>query len=428
MNQGAYTRRWLCVGSAALAAIFLATGLVPRAFAQRPTLKQLMSFAFPDELTAAAHGERVAWVFNIEGVRNVWVADGPGFNDARPVTHYREDDGRPIASLRLTPNGRTVVYARGSELNDQGEVADPNSLVIRPQQEVWAVDVDSGGQPRLLGKMDCQSEGCEDIRISPNGQMAAWAARGRIWVAPISGGFTAQAIGYVRGNNSDPRWSPNSEEIAFESDRGDHSFIAIYNFASREIHYMHPSFDRDELPRWSPDGRQIAFIRLPGIENKQPIIPLHVTQWAIWVGNPQTGAAHRIYDQNGNTLNDSYDWLHERVSFHFMSGNRIIFAGNMDGSEVHLKLPSKKIIPLGGYSAGLIHGKYKIDIQREMIMKEFSKVDLIVYGHSHMPFWGKFDNVYFLNPGSPTDKRYAPYNSVALLHVGDELTAEIIRL
>jgi putative phosphoesterase len=103
-------------------------------------------------------------------------------------------------------------------------------------------------------------------------------------------------------------------------------------------------------------------------------------------------------------------------------------AGNMDGSEVHLKLPSKKVLSLGGYSVGLIHGKYKIDVQQEMIMKEFERVDLIVYGHSHKPFWGKVGDVYFLNPGSPTDKRHAPYNSVALLHVGDELTAEIIRL
>ena len=103
-------------------------------------------------------------------------------------------------------------------------------------------------------------------------------------------------------------------------------------------------------------------------------------------------------------------------------------AGNMDSSEVHLKLPSKKIIPISGYSVGLIHGKYKIDVQREMIMKEFSAVNLIVYGHSHTPFWGKVGSVYFLNPGSPTDKRHAPYNSVALLHVGDELKAEIIRI
>lgn len=103
-------------------------------------------------------------------------------------------------------------------------------------------------------------------------------------------------------------------------------------------------------------------------------------------------------------------------------------AGNMDGSEVHLNLPYKKIVRLERYRAGLIHGKYKIDIQREMIRKEFDDVDLIVYGHSHTPFWGTVDGVYFLNPGSPTDKRYAPYNSVAILEVGDELKAEIIRI
>jgi putative phosphoesterase len=103
-------------------------------------------------------------------------------------------------------------------------------------------------------------------------------------------------------------------------------------------------------------------------------------------------------------------------------------AGNMDGSEVCLKLPYKKIILLGKFRTGLIHGKYKIEVQREMIRKEFDDVDLIVYGHSHTPFWGKENGVYFLNPGSPTDKRYAPYNSVAILEVGDELTAEIIRI
>lgn len=103
-------------------------------------------------------------------------------------------------------------------------------------------------------------------------------------------------------------------------------------------------------------------------------------------------------------------------------------AGNMDGSEAHLLLPHKKVIPLGIFSVGLIHGKYKMDIQKEMIRKEFDNVDLIVYGHSHTPFWGRVGDVYYLNPGSPTDKHYAPYNSVALLHVDNKLKAEIIRL
>jgi uncharacterized protein len=103
-------------------------------------------------------------------------------------------------------------------------------------------------------------------------------------------------------------------------------------------------------------------------------------------------------------------------------------AGNMDGSEAHQKLPVKKVLSLGRFTVGLIHGKYRIDVQKEMIRKEFDKVDLIVYGHSHTPFWGRVGDVQFLNPGSPTDNRHAPYHSVAILHVGDELTAEIIRI
>lgn len=77
----------------------------------------------------------------------------------------------PIASLRLTPDGATVIYARGSETNAQGEVADRTSNVQQPEQQVWAADV-AGGKPRLLGTMNCAVEGCEDIRISPDGKQA----------------------------------------------------------------------------------------------------------------------------------------------------------------------------------------------------------------------------------------------------------------
>jgi uncharacterized protein len=103
-------------------------------------------------------------------------------------------------------------------------------------------------------------------------------------------------------------------------------------------------------------------------------------------------------------------------------------AGNMDGIEVQTKLPQKKVLTLGRFTAGLIHGKFKIDIQRDMIRKEFGAVDLIVYGHSHHAFWGKSGDVWFLNPGSPTDDRHAPYHTVALLEVGEELSAEIVRI
>ena len=68
-------------------------------------------------------------------------------------------------------------------------------------------------------------------------------------------------------------------------------------------------------------------------------------------------------------------------------------AGNMDDNELHLRLPAKKVLKLGRFTVGLTHGKYRIDVQKEMVRKDFGSVDLIVLGHSHMPFWGEIDGV-----------------------------------
>ena len=77
---------------------------------------------------------------------------------ARQVTHYDGDDGLPIASLRITCDGRTLVYARGSETNENGRVADPTNGIWPRKQQVWAIDVDAGA-PRLLGEMGCVGRG-----------------------------------------------------------------------------------------------------------------------------------------------------------------------------------------------------------------------------------------------------------------------------
>ena len=73
----------------------------------------MLSAPFPYGLTSASHAPRVAWVFDNKGERNIWVADAPDFVP-RQVTHYKGDDGQAIASARLTPDGKTIVYARGS--------------------------------------------------------------------------------------------------------------------------------------------------------------------------------------------------------------------------------------------------------------------------------------------------------------------------
>src|SRR5207245_8074134 len=58
-------------------------------------------------------------------------------------------------------------------------------------------------------------------------------------------------------------WSPDGAKLAFVSERVNHSFISVYDFAAKSLTYLDPSVDRDRSPVWSPDGKQIAFIRQP---------------------------------------------------------------------------------------------------------------------------------------------------------------------
>src|ERR1700722_18588217 len=167
---------------------YLCEAQAPHAFSSSFTLEQVLSSPFPTNLVASeptnGNPARIAWGFATKGERNVWVADAPNF-EARQVTHYVGDDGMPIAALKLTPDGRTAVYARGTEANSAGEIADPTSNVEKRVQQVWAVDADKG-EPRLLGDMGCDEEGCEDIQISPNGEFAGGSAKKQVWIAPIS--------------------------------------------------------------------------------------------------------------------------------------------------------------------------------------------------------------------------------------------------
>lgn len=317
------------------------------------TLEQVMGSPFPTDLTAAASALRIAWVFDLRGERNVWVADAPRF-EARQVTHYQGDDGQQILSLRLTPDGKSVVYARGSEVSREGHVANPTTELKEPKQQVWAADVESG-KTRLLGDMGCEHEDCADIQISPDGQWAVWSTKHQLWLAPVTGDKPARQLMELRGDQREAQWSPDGKHIVFASDRGNHSLIAIYDFSPERVRYIAPSADRDFAPQWSPDGAEIVFLRVAGAENHLPLIPVRPNPWAIWVAQANTGDARQIWHGNLEMSGSLPHFAGESLKF-AGAGPRIIFCSEHDGHN-HLFSISDK----GGRLLLLTPGDYDVE-------------------------------------------------------------------
>ena len=299
----------------------------PCCFAEGFTVEQVLSAPFPYGLTSASHVPRVAWVFDNKGERNIWIADAPDFVP-RQVTHYKGDDGQQIASLKLTPDGKTVVYARGSEVNKEGTSANPQSLTKMPKQQAWAVNV-SGGEPRLLGDIGCNEEGCEDLQISPDGKNLVWPAKKHLWIAPIDGKKKAEQLDELLGESDTPRWSPDGKRIAFRSNRKDHSFICVLELATKKVTYVAPTTNRDAGPVWSPDSKQIVFIRQPGAEFKRPLIPEFPRPWALWIADAQSGEGRELF-HSGDAMEDSLPPFAFQ-SLQFTNAGRIIFDSEKDG-------------------------------------------------------------------------------------------------
>lgn len=91
--------------------------------------------------------------------------------------------------------------------------------------------------------------------------------------------------------------------------------------------------------------------------------------------------------------------------------------GNMDPADCDL--PPRRVVELAGVRIGLIHGWGPPAGLIERVRGEFrdERLDCLVFGHSHEPLCRKENGLLLFNPGSATDRRRMPFESVGLLEV-----------
>lgn len=96
--------------------------------------------------------------------------------------------------------------------------------------------------------------------------------------------------------------------------------------------------------------------------------------------------------------------------------------GNVDGPDMRARLPEVAHVTLNGVRLSVTHDSGPAQGRERRMDARFPDTDLLVFGHSHIP-WDSVSprGMRLLNPGSPTDRRRQPTHSylTAVLDDGD---------
>ena len=94
--------------------------------------------------------------------------------------------------------------------------------------------------------------------------------------------------------------------------------------------------------------------------------------------------------------------------------------GNNEPPELWKQLPERIILTVEPWKIGIVHG-HGGPSARVTVKTAFPEpVDLVIYGHSHIPMIEEVDGVVYFNPGSPTDRRWSAHFGIGIVRIDQQ--------
>jgi uncharacterized protein len=102
--------------------------------------------------------------------------------------------------------------------------------------------------------------------------------------------------------------------------------------------------------------------------------------------------------------------------------------GNMDEPALKAALAERRVVEVEGVRIGMVHIPGPRAGREERLVSDFPGCEAVVYGHTHVPETARHrDDVWVLNPGSPTERRRAKTRAMIVLDViGDSLQPRLV--
>lgn len=318
--------------------------------AQVADLHSFMSAPYLSSLVISPKTDKLAWVENAKGVRNIYVASKPDYIPLK-ITQYTQDDGIEIGNLVWSDDDNYLLFVRGNAPQVRGtQPHNPAHLMEGAATTIWKWHV-------RTQQFDKIGQGSPP---SVSGQRIAFTRGGQIYTQNLNDSLPAQQLCFIRNGASQLRWSPDGRKVAFVSSRGGHSFVGVYDFDRKDYSFIDPSVDNDTEPCWSPDSKKIAFLRLRrNPETDFIFFPLRTGEpWSIVVADVQNSSkpiTKTIFTADKGS--GSVYWNHTgKQQLWWTKNNKIIFAWEKTGWQQLYAIAHE-----GGKEVALTNGNFEVD-------------------------------------------------------------------